>query len=138
MSIDKIRCALESHAASMPGALPIAGQNFAFPAEGQQLPDRYMEFRLLPARNYSPGLRQASTLHRGIFQINLAYPAAIGTRQIEQMAAQIQARFWSPRVEPEFDGVAVRITEKPDVGAPLDHRPGYYVIPVSISYESYF
>lgn len=132
----RIRRALEQHLAAMPGVLPIAYQNVKFPAEGQQMPARYLECFVMPARNFTPSLRYESTLHRGIFQINVSYPAAIGTRQAEEMAALLVAHFSPTGPALEFGGIAVRITEKPDVGQPLD-RPGY-VIPVSISYESIF
>jgi len=134
----RIRPALEQHLAAMPGVLPVAHQNWPFPGEGQERPDRYLECYLIPARNRSMSLRYKTALHSGIFQINVSYPAAIGAGQAEQMAAQLQAHFAPGGLALEFGGITVRITGKPDVGSPLDHRPGQYVIPVSISYESIF
>lgn len=134
---ERIRRALETHLAAMPGVLPIAYQNWPFPAEGEEKPDQHLECFVLPARNRSPDFEQETTLHRGIFQINVSYPAAIGAGPAGQMAAQLQAHFAPGGPALEFGGIAVRITEKPDVGTAFD-RPGCWVIPVSISYESIF
>ncbi|TWI69058.1 uncharacterized protein DUF4128 [Pseudoduganella lurida] len=135
MSDPRIRAALDTQLMTLPDSPRVAWQNEDFtPTAGQA----YLEAWLLPARNQSANIRSTTTVHRGVYQVNVCCPQGDGTGPAETISAQLQALF-DPTAPPlEFAGVPVRITRKPDVGQPLDGRPGFFVIPVSISYESIF
>jgi hypothetical protein len=135
MSDPRIRAALDTRLMSLADSPPVAWQNEEFtPAVGQA----HLEAWLLPARNQSANVRNTTTVHRGVYQVNVCCPVGGGTGPAETLARQLQALFDPTGAHPEFGGVKVRITRKPDVGQPLDGRPGFFVVPVSISYESIF
>lgn len=135
MSDPRIRAALDTRLMTLAGSPPVAWQNEDFaPVVGQA----YLEAWLLPARNQSANVRSSTTLHRGVYQVNVCYPDGDGTAPAETLGLQLQELF-DPRAAPlEFEGIRVRVTRKPDVGQPLDGRPGFFVVPVSITYESIF
>lgn len=138
MSDPRIRTALELHLAAMAPQILTAyqNQNFTPPTSASKLP--YQEAWLMPARNRGMTVKRGTTLHRGIFQINLCYPAAQGTQGAESRGAALQQHFDAATTKLTQGGITVRITEKATIGQPLDTRPGFFVIPVSIPYESIF
>lgn len=135
MSDPRIRAALDTRLLLLADSPPVAWQGEAFsPVPGQA----YLEAWLLPARNRSLDIAHDDTSHTGIFQVNLCYPDGAGTVAVEAAGQQLQALFPPAGPPLVFEGVTTRITRKPDIGAPLDGRPGLIVIPVSISYEAIF
>lgn len=134
MSDPRIRQALETHLAALDN-MPTAYQNVEFdPPAGVPFQEAYV----LPAPGRTLGLRQKTTLHRGIFQVNLCYPAGSGAGDVEARGKLLQAHFSPSETVLESGGVKVRIAGKPVIGAPVPGRPGLYVVPVSIRYESTF
>lgn len=135
MSDPRIRAALDTRLLQLPDAPLVAWQNREFtPPAGEP----YLEVWLLPARNQSANVKNSTTIHLGVYQVNVCHPAGDGTGPAEATARQLQFLF-DPAAPPlAFDSIRVRITRKPDVGQPLDGRPGLFVVPVSISYEAIF
>lgn len=131
MSDDKIRTALEAHLYAMPDPLPTVWQNRA-PPTGFDAAKPHQKAFLLRGRNQSRGLQEKTTLHSGIFQINLCYPTGIGTSEIESRAVALQEHFKGRILQ--ADGVTVRIRGLPDIADPISDSP--YVVPVSIRYQS--
>ena len=130
--IDTIRKALELHLTAFPGApLPTIWQNRNPPASYK--PDAaHQKAFLMPANNRSFGLRERTTLHSGIFQVNLCYPTGIGAYEPESRAVAIAEHFKGQILE--ADGVKVQIRGTPDVAAPVSVSP--YVVPVTIRYQT--
>lgn len=140
MSDPRIRAALEAHLAALPAdPLPTAWQNWSDPDNPIPPVDGgpHQEAFILPADNSGENLKNTTTLHKGIFQVNLCYPAGVGTSAVEQRALLLQNHFNAAGPKLEGAGIAVRITKKPSIARPMD-RPGLYVVPVSIPYESIF
>lgn len=132
MSEEKIRKALEARLFSSPGQLPTVWQNKP-PVDGFNASAPHQKAFLLPSENKSYGLKEKTTLHRGIFQVNLCYPSGTGAALVEARGAVLQAHF-APGTELTADGVKVRIRGKPSIAGPVSSSP--YVVPVSIRYES--
>lgn len=131
MSDDKIRKALEDHLMASPDQLPTVWQNRA-PVAGFNANAAHQKAFMMPARNRSYGLREKTTLHSGIFQINLCYPSGSGAQVVEARGVALQEHFKGRVLE--VDGVKVEIRGKPDISAPISISP--YVVPVSIRYQS--
>lgn len=134
MSDPRIRAALDTQLMTQFDESMVAWQNEAFtPPTGGP----YLEAWLLPARNQSANIRSTTTVHGGVFQVNVCHPVGAGTGDAERMALQVQELFDPAGPPLLFDDISVRITRKPDIGQALD-RPGFFVVPVSISYQSIF
>jgi hypothetical protein len=129
-----IRAALETYLATLAPALETAVQNVEFEPPAADVP--YQECYLLTAPGRGVGLRQRTTLNRGIFQVNLCYPAGAGAGGAESRGKALQAHFPPNLVIDAGDEGKIRITGQPVVGAEVPGRPGRYVVPVSIRYES--
>jgi len=127
----KIRQALETHLASMQPPLMTIYQNRAEPP-GFIANNAHQKVFVLPAPNVAYGLREKTTLQSGIFQVNLCYPAGIGTYEVETRSAALAEHFKGQILEAE--GVKVRIRGTPSIAAPVSVSP--YVVPVTIRYES--
>lgn len=132
MTIEFIRDALEIALNEMQPALPTVLEARKPPSTYQADKPHQKAF-LLPAENRTLGLRRKTTLHSGIFQVNLCYPSGIGPRDAEQRAAAIATHFYAGR-ELVAGGVKVRITAEPSVARASSLSP--YTVPVSIRYES--
>lgn len=131
MSDTKIRKALEDHLVASPGQLPTVWEGRAPSAALDKNKPHQLAF-VLRAKNRSMGLREKTTLHSGIFQINLCYPAGSGAPVVEARGEALQAHFRSAVLEVE--GVKVTIRGEPDIADPVSISP--YVVPVSIRYQS--
>lgn len=132
MSADEaIRKALEGHLAASPGQLPTVWQNRA-PAAGFDTNAPHQKAFLLRAKNRSFGLREKTTLHSGIFQVNLCYPSGTGAQVVEARGVALQEHFKGRVLE--VDGVKVTIRGLPDIADPISISP--YTVPVSIRYRS--
>lgn len=131
MADEKIRKALEAHLHAMVPALPTVWQNRPPPAGFAETKPHQKAF-LLRVENQSRGLREETTLHSGIFQINLCYPSGTGVAEIEARGVALQEHFRGQILE--LDGVKVRIRGKPSIADPISISP--YVVPVSIRYQS--
>lgn len=126
-----IRQALESHLAALPDSLPTVWQNRR-DEEGFNANAPHQKAFLLPANTVAKGLREKVELHSGIFQVNLCYPAGIGTYDVETHAAALKEHFKGRKLV--ADGVQVAIRGIPSIAAPSSLTP--YVVPVTIRYES--
>lgn len=133
MSTPEIRAALEAHLEALEPALDTAWQNreFSPPAD-----DPYQEAFILPGNPKRLDLRQRRAINIGIFQINLCYPTGAGAEAVEARGKLIREHFDPATTVLESGGVKVRIAGRPVIGAPIDGRPGRFVVPVSIRYES--
>lgn len=127
-----IRKALEKALGAMPATLPTIWQNYP-PPEGFNADQPHQKAFLLRVKPQSLGLRERTTLHAGIFQVSLCYPAGKGTAEVETRAEQL-LQYFAPGQVFEHAGVKVRIRGKATIGDPVTLSP--YVIPVSIRYES--
>lgn len=133
MSDPRIRAALEAHLDALEPPLATAWQNREFePTDDAP----YQEAYAIPGPNRTLGLKQRTTLNRGIFQVNLCYPSGGETDEVEARARLVQVHFHPSSTVLIGDGVEVRIAGLPVIGAPVPGRPGRYVVPVSIRYES--
>lgn len=127
MSQTKIRAALETALASIVPPISTAYQNFGFtPVTGQPYQDVY----LLPAEPNNWAMGDGSRQERGIFQINLQYPAGEGSAAAGARAELIRSLF---RRGASFtkDGITVQIERTPEIG---DGRAdnGRWMVPVRI------
>lgn len=133
MSDDEaIRAALEAKLYAL-GGLPTVWQNKE-PAAGFDPAQAHQKAFMLRALNRSLGIKEKTTLHSGIFQVNLCYPAGVGAAMVEARGAAVQAHFAAGTVL-ESGGVKVRIRGKPSIGNPVTVSP--FVVPVSIRYQSF-
>lgn len=133
MSTQKIRQALEAHLKALDPTFPTAWQGVTFtPAAGQS----YQEVYLLPAASQSTGLRQLTTVYRGVFQVTLCYASGHGVDDAEAKAEAIAAHFDPASTVLEKAGVVVRIEGRPSIGGPLPGEPGRLRVPVSVRYVS--
>ncbi len=139
MSDPRIRQALEKHLGTASPDLPTALQGADFDPE-IEAPDGapYQECFILPADNRTLGVRQRTTLHTGIFQVNLCYPAGSGAGDAEARGKLLQEHFAPATTVLTQGGITVRILGKPKVGAEIGGKPGRFEIPVSITYRSTF
>lgn len=128
---EAIRKALEDHLVASPGQLPTVWEGKT-PATGFDQNSPHQKAFLLRAKNRSYGLRQKTTLHSGIFQVNLCYPSGTGARAVEARGAALQEHFRGQELK--VDGVKVRVQGLPDIAGPISITP--YVVPVSIRYQS--
>lgn len=129
MSQIKIRASLETALASIVPAIDTAYQNFSFtPVTGQP----YQELYLLPAEPNNWAMGDGSRQERGIFQINLQYPAGQGPAIAEARAGLIKALF-KRGASFTKDGVTVQIERTPEIceGRPGDGR---WMVPIRIRY----
>lgn len=126
-----IRQALESHLAAMQPEMQTIWQNRE-PDPDFDVNAAHQKVFMLPAENRAQGLREKTTLQSGIFQVNLCYPAGIGTYEVETRAAALQEHFKGQVLEAE--GVKVRVRGTPSIAGPVSVSP--YVVPVTIRYES--
>lgn len=131
MADDKIRTILEGHLAAMPQPMPTVWQNRK-PTGGFDENKPHQKAFLLRAANRSYGLREKTTLHSGIFQVNLCYPSGNGIAEIEARGVALQEHFKGQILT--LDGVTVTIRGKPSIADPISISP--YVVPVSIRYQS--
>jgi hypothetical protein len=115
----------------MSPALPCVWQNKPTPTNFDAN-KAHQKIYLLPATPRSYGLTEKTTLHSGIFQINLCYPTGIGTADIEARGKAIQEHFKGQKLA--LDGVTVQVRGMPAIAAPVSTSP--YVVPVSIRYQS--
>lgn len=135
MTQSNIRRALEARLAALTPALATAYQNDQFaPVAGVP----YQECFVIPVTSRTRGLGQKTALHSGIFQVNLCYPAASGTKALEARADALIAHFRPDSTVLEFEGVVVRFLGAGQKAAPVPGRPGLYVVPVSFRYTSIF
>lgn len=133
MSQSKIRQALEARLKALEPDFPTAWQGLPFTPMGGQ---PYQEAFFLPAQPSTPGLRQSSTVYRGVFQVTLCYPSGSGVAAADAKAEAIAAHFDPASTVLEKDGVKVRIEGAPAIGGPLPGEPGRIRIPVSVRYVS--
>lgn len=126
-----IRQALESHLASMEPPLPTIWQNRAEPP-GFNASAAHQKVFMLPAENRARGLQEKTTLQSGIFQVNLCYPAGIGTYDVDTRAGALLEHFKGRVLE--AGGIKVRIKGHPSIAGAVSLSP--YVVPVTIRYES--
>lgn len=126
----QIQKALEAHLAAMQPPLPTVWQNRA-PVAGATDGAHQKAF-LMPNANKSYGLREKTTLHSGIFQVNLCYPSGTGAAQVTARGVMLQEHFKGQVLE--VDGVKVQIRGKPSIAAPISIAP--YTVPVTIRYLS--
>lgn len=133
MSADEaIRIALEDHLMASPGQLQTVWEGKTPAASFDQNQPHQKAF-LLRAKNQSFGLKdEKTTLHSGIFQVNLCYPSGTGARVVEARGAALQEHFKGAVLL--VDGVKVLIRGMPDIASPISITP--YVVPVSIRYQS--
>lgn len=137
MSDPNIRAALEAHLETLAPALPTAWQNRDFdPAAEAPNGAPYQEAFVLPGPSRPVDLRQRRAINIGVFQINLCYPTGAGADAVEARGKLIRTHFDPATTVLESAGVKVRIAGRPVIGAPIEGRPGRYVVPVSIRYES--
>lgn len=133
MSEAIIRKAFEQALGSISVGLPTVYQGRDAPA-GFDSTAAHQKCWLLPAENESLGLREKTTRHKGIFQVNLCYPSGTkGTTEADERAIALQSSFYAGR-ELVADGVKVRVRGKPNIAAPVAVSP--YTVPVSIRYEA--
>lgn len=132
MTTEHIRDAFELALAEMQPPLPTIIENRPAPSTYRADAAHQKAF-LLPGENRTLGLRRKTTLHSGIFQVNLCYPSGIGTRDAERRAAAIATHFYAGK-ELVAGGVKVRVTVEPSVAKATSLSP--YTVPVSIRYES--
>lgn len=134
MSVVKIREALKAHLDALSPALDTVypGMNYT-PTVGTP----YQRVALLPARSQNAGLgMQAPTRETGIFQVSAWYGA---DAEVEALARAELIRLQFDRGTPDltFDGLTVRIAERPSVGPVLigsDDDAGWLSAPVSVRY----
>ena len=126
-----IRQALETHLAALEPELQTVWQN-RDPDPGFDSNAAHQKAFLLPVATVAKGLRQKTELHSGIFQVNLCYPAGIGTNDVESRGAALKEHFKGRKLEAE--GVTVSIVGIPSIAAPVNLSP--YVVPVTIRYAS--
>lgn len=131
MADEKIRKALEAHLYTMAPNLPTIWQNRPAPAGFTDAKPHQKVF-VLRVENQSRGLCEETTLHSGIFQVNLCYPSGTGVAEIEARGVALQEHFRGQILEHE--GVKVRVRGKPSIHDPISISP--YVVPVSIRYQS--
>jgi hypothetical protein len=135
MSDPRIRAALEAHLEDLAPPLATAWENRDFdPPDGAP----YQEAFMLPGPNKTVGLSQRTAINIGVFQVNLCYPSRAGAEAVEARGKALQDHFNPETTVLESDGIKVRIQGRPVVGASVPGRPGRYVVPVSIRYESTF
>lgn len=136
MSDPRIRQALELHLGALVPDLPTALQNAEFdpPADGGP----YQEAFMIPGRPRTVGLKQRTAINIGVFQVNLCYPHGAGAGDAETRAKLVADHFDPATTVLESGGVKVRIAGRPVVGSDVPGRPGRFVVPVSIRYESTF
>lgn len=119
-------------------ALPIAWPNIDFPAEGENLPDAYLEVSFLPNRTNTRTLAASgSQQHRGIFQISLHMnsQANAGVQVPMETADQIIEHF-PLGLKLYESGVSVKIYRKP-YGIPQAPNDGWFSIPITVEFETY-
>lgn len=131
MSTPAIRKALENHLAAMPNRLPTVWQGRATVA-GFDANQPHQKAFLMPSPSQSKGLTEKTTLHSGIFQVNLCYPSERGALEAEAQGLAV-AQYFRGRVL-SIEGIKVRIRGNPTVGAPVTIAP--LVVPVTIRYQS--
>lgn len=127
----EIRKALEAHLYAMADKLPTVWQGRA-PSTPIDTTKPHQKAFLLRAANRSQGLREKTTLHSGIFQVNLCYPSGTSATLVEARGVALQEHFQGAILE--SGGVKVQIRGKPDIADPISISP--YVVPVSIRYQS--
>lgn len=136
MSDPRIRNALEAHLAALAPVLPTAWQNVEFDAPSDGSP--YQEAYVLSGPNRTVGLKQRTAIHAGIFQVNLCYAAGDGAAAAELRGKLTKEHFNPATVLYGVDGLKIRIKGQPVIGDPVGGRPGRFVVPVSIRFESTF
>lgn len=129
----QIREALEAHLYAMADSLPTIWQGRQVPS-GFDSNKPHQKAFVLRAKNQSQGLREKTTLHSGIFQVNLCYPSITSATLVEARGVALQEHFKGQILE--RDGVKVIIRGKPDIHDPISVSP--YVVPVSIRYQTIF
>lgn len=133
MTQEVIRKLLQDHLASMPGNLATAWENKAFVVPAPDVP--YQVVHLLAAPTSNPTLQETLNHDRGILQVMLRYPPAMGTQPAELQAKRIQERF--PALLTLTNGtITVRVRGKPVI-APAIAGSDRYAVPVSIRYECF-
>ncbi len=139
MSDPNIRAALEAHLEALLPQLPTAWQNREFDPE-TDAPDNapYQEAFVIPGPSRTVDLMQRRAINRGIFQVNLCYPTGSGAESVEARGKLVRDHFDPSTTILNAGGLKVRIAGRPVIGAPVPGRPGRYVVPVSIRYESTF
>jgi len=128
MSQKSIRTAFETRLASLSPALPIAHDNEPFtPPSGP-----YISCSLLPATPETPGLDEATSIDRGIFQILLHYPRGGLAGAAETKAEAVQSHF-PPGLVLSHGTITLRVRGKAAIAVGLE-MPDRYVIPLSVRY----
>lgn len=127
----EIRKALEQHLAAMLDRLPTVWQGRQ-PVDGFNANQPHQKAFVMRAKNRSQGLQEKTTLHSGIFQVNLCYPSGTSATVVEARGVALQEHFKGRVLE--ADGVKVQIRGMPDIADPISISP--YVVPVSIRYQS--
>jgi hypothetical protein len=133
MSEHLIKEAFEVALAAISADVPTVYQGRDVPA-GFDATQAHQKSFLLPAENETLGLREQTTRHKGVFQVNLCYPSGTkGTTEADLRAKALQDSFYAGR-KLVADGVTVLVRGKPSIAAPVAMSP--YTVPVSIRYEA--
>ncbi len=133
--IKKIRQALETAlntwASAQTPVMPVAWQNKAYtPTLGA----RYVQANILPAETGNPSLGDAHKRFIGIFQVLIYAPDNKGAGDAETLAESLFTTF-ARGTSFTASTVTVRVLDSPSV-LPSFNDSGWYVLPVSIRYQS--
>lgn len=131
MTQASIRNALENALAAITPAIDIVHENEAY----DPIADRpYCEAYVLWATPSNPTMGDGFYQELGIFQINLQYPAEVGTADAAARAKLIRDAF--PRgASFAFGGVTVQIDKTPEIGAGTVDA-GLWMVPIKIRFHA--
>lgn len=135
MSQKACKAAIESRlatwAAARSPALRIAWENVTFtPANGET----YLRAFLLPADTASQDLAGTHRAFRGVYQVNVSVPLAVGAGAALGIVAELDALF-PVNLRITSAGVTTQITGPASAG-PADQDASHYTVPVSITYRA--
>jgi hypothetical protein len=133
--IKKIRQALETAlntwASAQTPVIPVALQNKSYvPVIG----NRYVQVNILHAETQNPSMGDAHKRFTGIFQVLIYAKDKTGAGEVETIAESLFTTFARGQ---SFTAstVTVRILDSPSI-SPSFNDNGWYVLPVSIRYQS--
>jgi len=131
MTQSSIRNALENALAAITPAIDIVHENQAYsPISGRPFCEAYCMF----ATPSNPTMGDGFFQEIGIFQINLQYPAEVGTADASARAALIRDAF-PRRATFAFGGVTVQIDKTPEIGAGTVDADRWFV-PIKVRWHA--
>jgi hypothetical protein len=126
--------ALSTHLRTMSGALPIAGPNVTFPAQGQPKPDKFLALAFLPNRPVPYPIGDDPEPRRGILQASVMWPIGNGLTDALDVVGQIVNRFKNQTLF--VSGVKITISSEPWASSPFKDEDRMN-IPVTIPYIAF-